>query len=226
MLRAVLRPLALRALLGLSLVLAPLAARADDDPWMGPGRTVTLEGGVAVPTGDYGSNYVGLAVPFRFGMGFQLTRLLWVEPFASLAWVKPISAESQTPRAGFRIVAGAELQIHSTPDPLQPFDVYGGFHVAFERVVAHAFAANSCTDCQPNASVTLSNGVLFGLRTGILFKATPDVRIGPYVGGQLSYMPSLAPLVTVYPSGVTTAVPLNKVQFWVEAGIRATISTN
>jgi hypothetical protein len=226
MLRAVSRPLPLPALLCCSLLLAPHAARAGDDEWMGPGRSVTLEGGVAIPTGEYGSTYVGLAVPFRFGMGFQLTRLLWVEPFASLGWVKPISAESQTPRSGFRILAGAELQIHSTFDPLQPFDVYGGLHVAFERVVAHAFAENNCADCLPNASVTLSNGVAFGLRTGILFKATPDVRIGPYVGGQLSYMPSLAPLVTVYPSGVTTAVPLSHLQFWVEAGIRAAISTN
>jgi hypothetical protein len=225
MLRAVPRFLPLPALLCFSLLLAPRPARADDE-WMGPGRSVTLEGGVAVPTGEYGSTYVGLAVPFRFGMGFQLTHLLWVEPFASLGWVKPLSAEGQTPRSGFRILAGAELQIHSTSDPLQAFDVYGGLHVAFERVVAHAFAENNCPDCQPNASVTLSNGVAFGLRTGILFKATPDIRIGPYLGGQLSYMPSLAPLVTVFPSGVTTAVPLNHLQFWVEAGIRAAISTN
>jgi hypothetical protein len=225
MLRAVARTTSAQALLWLSLLLAPPLARADDGGWLGPGRVITLEGGVAIPTGEYGDQFVGLAVPVRLGVGFQLTRLIWIEPFASLAWVKPIPAQDQTPRAGFRLLAGGELQLHSTPDPLASFDVFGGLSVAFERVVAHAFT-DSCAACQPNASVTLSNGLEVGLRGGVLFRATPDVRLGPYVGAQLSYMPNLAPLVTVFPAGTTSPVELNHLQFWVEAGIRASIAIN
>jgi hypothetical protein len=220
MLRAVSRSTSRPIVLSLALLLVTTQVRADD---IGPGRVLSLEGGVAVPTGEYGDHFVGLAVPFRMGVGFQFTQWMWIEPFASLAWVKPISAQEQTPRAGFRILAGAELQIHSTADPLQQFDFYGGLSAAFERVVAHSFIP-SCATCEPSASVTLSNGVAFGLRAGVLFAATNQVRLGPYVGAQLSWMPNLAPLVTT--AGVTEPALLNPAQFWVEAGIRASISFN
>jgi hypothetical protein len=209
----------------LSMLLGSGRARADDDEWR-PRMTFLLEGGLAVPVGEYGDDYVGWAVPVRIGVDFRLARHFWIAPVASLGLIRPIIVDEVKSLSGFRILLGVSAELHSAADALDPLDLYGGVDVAFERVVAHGLVAG-CSGCAPSDTVTVANGLMAGVRFGALFKVTPDVRIGPYVGAQLSWMPGLTPYLTTHPlngPSVTTPVDIGHVHFWPEGGIRAAIT--
>jgi hypothetical protein len=215
----------LRWALLLAAVLGAARARAAEDDGRSR-KTLTLEGGLAVPVGEYGDNYVGWTIPVRVGLDLRLTEHLWVEPFASLGLIRPIIVQDFKSLSGFRILAGVAGELHSASEPLELVDVYGGLDVAFERVVAHGLV-EGCSSCAPSDTVTVANGLMVGVRLGALFRATTDVRLGPYVGGQLSWMPGLTPLLTTHPLNapdVTTPVDLGHIHFWIEAGFRAAIS--
>jgi len=202
---------------------APAVAQEGE---LRPRKAFVLEGGLAVPVGEYGDSYVGWDIPVRLGFGLQLVRHLWVEPFVSLGVIRPISVDDFKSLSGFRLLAGVALQLHSGLEPTELVDFYGGVDVSFERVVAHGLV-QGCNGCVPSETVTLANGLMTGLRVGALFRASPDVRIGPYLGAQLSWMPGLSPLLTTHPlngPSVTTPVDLGQVHYWFEGGIRAAIS--
>src|SRR5262249_22921415 len=216
-------------LLGCALLLSLLrgGARAvAEEDQLRPRKAVVLEGGLAVPVGEYGDGYVGWDIPVRLGFGLQLVRHFWVEPFVSLGLIRPIQVDDFKSLSGFRLLAGVALQLHSALEPTEVVDFYGGVDVSFERVVAHGLV-EGCNGCLPSDTVTLANGLMAGLRLGALFRASPDVRIGPYVGAQLSWLPGLSPLLTTHPlngPSVTTPVDLGHLHYWFEGGIRAAIS--
>jgi len=203
----------------LLLLLSPLRATNAQER-----IAIGFEGGVATVFPTDLRNLVATAVPFRIDVGLRLSEHLWVAPFVGLAWIPGKTFSSTFPApGGFRLLAGAELQLHqdTPPDKVQAF---GGLGLAFERLVAHA-RVDACGHCEADSVSTIANGANLEFRAGLLFPLGKVVKLGPYVRWQLSWMPGLAPVSVQYPDevlgpGGTTTLQVSPWQLWLDAGVR------
>ena len=175
----------------LLLASSPRAATAQEPFAIG------LQGGFAGLFSKDLEYLVGPVVPFRLDVELGLSEHLRIAPFLGAGWVPGQTYTILEPAPdGFRLLVGAELQLHGDARP-GAIDVFGGLAVAFERLVAHA-RVGSCGHCNGDLISIIANGANFELRAGILFPLGNVVKIGPYVGAQLSWMPGLAPVDVQY----------------------------
>ena len=157
-------------------------------------------------------------------MGFRISEHVWVAPFVGVAWVQGEDACPPYVAAdGFRLLIGGELQLHSAVAD-ENFDLFGGLGLAFERLVAHG-RAESCGHCTPTSQSLIGNGANLELRVGVLVRFAKFLRIGPYLGTQLSVMPGLKLNEYVYPDyyygpGGSQVRDVGNVQLWLDLGLR------
>lgn len=192
--------------------------------------SIAVEGGWAHPLLDASTYmpadaYVGTTIPFRMDVGLRISEHLWMAPFVSVAWVQGASfSPLYQASSGFRALIGGELQLHSARGE-ENFDYFGGVGLAFERLVAHS-RQGSCGHCEPDSVSMIGNGANLELRVGVLARFARVLRIGPYVGAQLAWMPGLAPVRVSYPdastgyAGGTTKDDVSPFQLWFDVGLR------
>jgi hypothetical protein len=156
-------------------------------------------------------------------VGFRVSDHVWISPFAGVAPVQGETFASYPVSEGFRLLIGGEVQLHSAAAD-ETFDGFVGLGLAFERLVAHG-RGDVCGHCEPSSQTLMGNGANLELRVGVLIRAANFLRIGPYLGAQVSWMPGLKLFDTQYPDqvagpGGSSVQELGPVQLWVDLGLR------
>lgn len=184
---------------------------------------IAVEGGWAGPVTSL-KNHVESTNPLRVDVGVRLSEQIWVAPFFGMSKVPGLAPIPIYPAPdGFRLLVGAELQLHSAKAN-ETVDAFGGLGLAFERLVAHD-SGEVCGHCGATSGSTIANGANLELRLGVLLRLGRVVQLGPYVGIQVAWMPGLAPVSVVPPDqvagpGGTFAADVSPVQLWVDLGLR------